>query len=184
MKSQEVKFIVTRHWNLMNSYWMFWICCLRGARSELTRWAVSSQTFLKIVFRPNFTTFLLFDTRKSCLFQIFLLRSIKAYLCPNIITFDSLDFSEHRAEEVHKFLLTLSVCMCVCVLAKGINREHPWVLLQATGHIFHTGHICPFVQSTLVKTMQNAPSADPRGTLGYIMHLPALHIQCLHVCEW
>ena len=29
--------------------------------------------------------FLLFDRRKLCVFQIFLLRSIKAYLCPNII---------------------------------------------------------------------------------------------------
>ena len=33
---------VTRHWNLMNSYWMFWIGCLREARSELARWAVSA----------------------------------------------------------------------------------------------------------------------------------------------
>ena len=36
-------------------------------------------------------------------FQIFLLRSIKAYLCPNIINFDSVDFSEHRPEEVISF---------------------------------------------------------------------------------
>ena len=47
--------------------------------------------------------FLLFDRRKSCVFQIFLLRSIKAYLCPNIINFDSVDFSEHRPEEVIRF---------------------------------------------------------------------------------
>ena len=33
-------------------------------------------------------------------FQIFLLRSIRAYLCPNIINFDSVDFSERRLEEV------------------------------------------------------------------------------------
>ena len=44
--------------------------------------------------------FLLFDARKSCVFQIFLLRSIKAYLCPNIINFDCVDFSERRPEEV------------------------------------------------------------------------------------
>ena len=31
------------------------------------------------------------------------------YLCPNIINFDSVDFSERRPEEVKKFLLTLSV---------------------------------------------------------------------------
>ena len=54
--------------------------------------------------------FLLFDARKSCVFQIFLLRSIKAYLCPNIINFDSVDFSECRPEEV-MFLLMLSVFM-------------------------------------------------------------------------
>ena len=35
---------VTRHWNWTNrpSYWMFWIGRLRGARSELARWAVSA----------------------------------------------------------------------------------------------------------------------------------------------
>ena len=36
-------------------------------------------------------------------FQIFLLRSIKAYLCPNIITFGSVSFSERRPEEVISF---------------------------------------------------------------------------------
>ena len=44
--------------------------------------------------------FLLFDTGKSVVFQIFLLRSIKAYLCPNTINFDSVDLSERRPEEV------------------------------------------------------------------------------------
>ena len=33
---------------------------------------------------------------------------MKAYLCPNISDFDSVDFSERRPEEV-MFLLTLSV---------------------------------------------------------------------------
>ena len=47
--------------------------------------------------------FLLFDRRKSCVFQIFLLRSIKAYLCPNMINFHAVDFSEHRPEEVISF---------------------------------------------------------------------------------
>ena len=41
--------------------------------------------------------------KKSCVFQIFLLRSIKAYLCPNIINFDGVDFSGHRPEEVISF---------------------------------------------------------------------------------
>ena len=33
---------VTRHWNWMNSYWMFRIGSLRGARWELALWAVSA----------------------------------------------------------------------------------------------------------------------------------------------
>ena len=32
-------------------------------------------------------------------------------MCPNIINFDSVDFSEHRPEEVISFLLTLSVVL-------------------------------------------------------------------------
>ena len=36
-------------------------------------------------------------------FEIFLLRSIKAYLCPNIIKFDIVDFIERRSEEVISF---------------------------------------------------------------------------------
>ena len=45
--------------------------------------------------------FLLFEARISCVFLIFLLRSIKAYLCPNMINFDAaVDFSERRPEEV------------------------------------------------------------------------------------
>ena len=53
---------------------------------------------------PGFhRVFLLFDARKKNFLQIFLLRSIKAYLCSNIIDFDSVDFSEHRPEEVISF---------------------------------------------------------------------------------
>ena len=80
---------------------MFWIGCLRGARS------VSSFCDFQKIPSGFHRIFLIFDTRKSCFFQIFLLRSIKAYLCPNI-NFDSVDFSERRSEEVI-FLLTLSV---------------------------------------------------------------------------
>ena len=40
---------------------------------------------------------------KSGVFPIFLLRSIKANLCPNIINFDSVDFSRRRLEEVISF---------------------------------------------------------------------------------
>ena len=85
----------------MNSYWMFWIGCLRGARSELARWAVSAiyENWPFVIYSRS----LLYDTRKSCVFQIFLLRNIKAYLCPNIIYFDAVDFSERRPEEVISF---------------------------------------------------------------------------------
>ena len=48
-------------------------------------------------------SFLLYDARKACVFQIFLLRNIKGYLCPNINHFDSKDFSERRPEEVISF---------------------------------------------------------------------------------
>ena len=34
---------------------------------------------------------------------IFLLRSIRAYVCPNIINFNGVDFSELRPEEVLRF---------------------------------------------------------------------------------
>ena len=89
---------VTRHWNWMSGYWTFWIGCLHGARSELARWAVS------VIFEKwPFVIFLFFETRKSCVFQIFLLRSNKAYLCPSTIYFDSVDFSECRPEEVISF---------------------------------------------------------------------------------
>ena len=37
--------------------------------------------------------------------------------------------------------MCVSVCLCMCVLAKVVNRGHPWVLLPATGHTFHTGHM-------------------------------------------
>ena len=88
---------VTRHWNWMNSYWMFWIGCLRGARSEqFLQFSKNDLLWFNLIF-------LIFDMRKSCVFQIFLSRRIKAYLCPNIINFDSVDFSERRPEEVISF---------------------------------------------------------------------------------
>ena len=89
---------ITRHWNWMNSYLMFWIGRLRGARS-----VSSFCDFLKNYLSWFNHIFLLFEARKSCVFLIFLLRSIKAYLCPNMINFDSVDFSERRPEEVISF---------------------------------------------------------------------------------
>ena len=93
--------LVTRHWNWMNSYWMFWIGCLRRARSELARWAVSAISKNDLSWFNRVLSFL--TQEKSCVFQIFLLRSIKTYLCPNIINFDAVDFSERRPQEVISF---------------------------------------------------------------------------------
>ena len=59
--------------------------------------------FRKMTFRDLKRIFLLFAARKSCVFQIFLLRSIEAYLCANIINFDSVEFSGRRPEEVIRF---------------------------------------------------------------------------------
>ena len=83
---------------VQSSFWILWTGHLREARSELARWAVSA-IFEKwhFVIKPYF---LLFEARISCVFLIFLLRSIKAYLCPNMINFDAVDFSERRPEEV------------------------------------------------------------------------------------
>ena len=61
---------VTRYWNWMNSYWMFWIGCLRGARS-----GSSFCNFWKITFR-DFTAFFSFLTRENHVFQIFVLKLI------------------------------------------------------------------------------------------------------------
>ena len=51
----------------------------------------------------DLTAFFSFLTGENLVFQIFLLRSIIAYLCPNIINFDIVHFSERRPEEVISF---------------------------------------------------------------------------------
>ena len=71
---------------------------VRGARS-----ASSICDFRKMTFR-DLTAFFYFLLGENLVFyQIFLLRSIKAYLCANIINFDSVDFSGRRPEEVISF---------------------------------------------------------------------------------
>ena len=77
---------------------MFWIGHLRGARS-----VSSFCDFRKMTF-PDLTAIFSFLMRENLVFlKIFLLKSIKAYLCPNIINFDSVNFSERRPEEVISF---------------------------------------------------------------------------------
>ena len=113
---------------------MFWIGRLRGARWELALWAVSA-IFEKwhFVIQPRS---LLFDTRKSCVFLIFLLRSIKAYLCPNIINFYAVDFSESRPEEVISFFW------------RSVYFLHPMHIViwepEGCNHCTKSGVIAPF----------------------------------------
>ena len=110
----------TRHWNWMNSYWMFWIGNVCGARS-----ASSICDFLKMTFLTWFNhIFLLFAARKSCVFQIFLLRSIKTYLCANIINFDNVDFSGRRPEEVISFFWrSVYICLEVQTAIKMLRTQ-------------------------------------------------------------
>ena len=71
--------------------------------SSLRARSVSSFCDFRIMTFRDQTVFLLFEVRISCVFLIFLLRSIKAYLCPNMINFDAVEFSERRPEEVISF---------------------------------------------------------------------------------
>ena len=69
---------------------------------ELARWAGTVTAISKNDLLRFHRIFLPFDSSKPLLlfFQMFLLRSIKAYLCPNMIDFHGVDFSECRSEEV------------------------------------------------------------------------------------
>ena len=51
----------------------------------------------------DLTTFSPFWIEKILCFLDILIKKYKAYLCPNIINFDSVDFSERRPEEVISF---------------------------------------------------------------------------------
>ena len=97
---------ITLHWNWINSYWMLWIGCLRGAHS------VSSFCDFRKINLYDFRAFFSSLTQANLcffVFQMFLLRSIKAYLCPNNSDFDGVDFSERHSEEVIGFFWLLSV---------------------------------------------------------------------------
>ena len=125
---------------------------------ELAQWAVP-VIFENWPFAIS-PHFLLIDTSKPLFFQMFSLRSVKAYLCPNMINFDGVKFREHRSEEV-MFLLMLSVCLCVqklclchsmhneCdeILTINLKKESNmstlyqslWIMNFETG-IIHSGH--------------------------------------------
>ena len=115
---------------------MFWIGCLR-------------EQFLR--FSKNYLLWfnrilLLFDTKKSFVFQILLLRSIKAYFCPNIINFDSMDFSERRPEEVISFFwrsvyLRMTSSQLLKKRLSKINCTRlPWIAGSSRNHMIHN---CP-----------------------------------------
>ena len=71
--------------------------------SSLKARSVSSFCdFRKMTFRDQ-TVFSPVWSENILCFFIFLLRSIKAYLCPKMIHFDAVDFSERRPEEVISF---------------------------------------------------------------------------------
>ena len=74
-----------------------WIGCLHGARS-----VSSFCDFRKMTFR-DLTAFSPYWRKKILCFSDILIKEFKAYLCPNITDFDSVDFSECRPEEVISF---------------------------------------------------------------------------------
>ena len=78
--------------------------------------------------------FLLFDSRKSCVLPIFLLRGVKASLCPNI-NFDSVDFSERRPEEVTSFLWRS--------VYQGLSFYQTWWFWMAS--------FCPLLRTIILK---------------------------------
>ena len=59
------------------------------------------KKYSEIASSPHFSPF--WHKQTLVFFQMFLLRNIKAYLCPKIIHFDGVDFSERRSEEVISF---------------------------------------------------------------------------------
>ena len=90
---------IIRLWNWMNSYWMLWTGGLSWRFS-----ASSFCDFFKMTFNLQFhRIFLLFDKRNPLIFQMWFIRRTIAYLCPNMINFDEVDFSDCRSEEVISF---------------------------------------------------------------------------------
>ena len=76
-------------------YWLL------SVPSSVARRRAVSVIFLTVT-SCNFTPFYFFASTKHCFFEMCLVRSTVAKLCPNI-KFDALDFSEYRCEEVIGF---------------------------------------------------------------------------------
>ena len=109
------------------SYWMFWI----GGLS----WRFSASSFCdfwKMTF-CNFTVFLSFLTKATLWFSDVLHEENQLIcLCPNMIHFDGVDFSERRSEEVLSFFW------------RSVYHEHweakPCKTTEGTGAISYTSH--------------------------------------------
>ena len=150
----------------MNSFWILWIGRLRGARS-----VSSFCDFRKMTFRDQ-TVFSHFEARISCVFLIFLLRSIKAYLCPNMIKFDAVDFSEHRPEEVISFFwrsvydkngcnLSWSICELQCLCSPTCLDFESYPI----HHIYLQALWCLFIYNELQFTLPKSKSQESNNRL-------------------
>ena len=89
-----IHILVTRHWNWMNSYWIFWIGCLRGACCVSSFCDFLNMTFCDLTTLSSFLT-----QANLGVFRC----SYQGVLKRNIINFDAVDFSECRPEEVISF---------------------------------------------------------------------------------
>ena len=82
-----------------------------------------------VIFEKNYLLgfhriFLLYDKSNPLIIQICFMRRTIAYLCPNMIHFDEVDFSERHSEE-GMFLLTLSVVPKTSLFQQSIVPECP-----------------------------------------------------------
>ena len=109
---------ITRLLNWMNSYWMFWIGGLF--------WRLSASSFCDLLqndplqfhsFSPGIDK----SNPLDCFNQMCFIRRTIAYLCPNMINFDVVDFSEHRSEEVISFFWCSVYISPSCILMYQIN---------------------------------------------------------------
>ena len=120
---------IIRHWNWMNSYWMFWIAGLSWRFSlcslRSSQWAVF-VTFEKLNFvvSSHFSPF--WEKQHFDFSDVLHKENYSLYLCLNITNFYAMDFSERRPEEV-MFLLTFSVFDSSWVMTTRYSyKKLPW----------------------------------------------------------
>ena len=140
----------------MNSCWMF------GAGGPFVE-AVSRQFLwflLPDILRFHWT-FLLFDKSNPLIFQMCFYEDNLAYLCPNIINFNVVDFREHCSEEVIKFLLMLSVDLAQCHLHQSLLLTGVNVSLCFIHRSTRCADLAPAWRATPVSTQPPARRATP-----------------------